>query len=82
MKPITLRNLPDHIARRIIERSRQTGASLNKTVIEMLCESGSAKKTRLHHDLDHLAGAWTAQEAHELDRLMETQRVIDPDLWP
>ena len=35
----------------------------------------------LYHDLDALAGSWTALEASEFDKALAEQRRIDEDLW-
>ncbi len=59
--------------------------SVNKAVIELLEESagGKAKKKApvRYHDLDHLAGTWTKEEAAAFDKLIAEQRMIDPELW-
>jgi len=57
---------------------------MNKTVIRLLEESlgGKPKPARsLHHDLDHLAGAWSRRQADAFDRALRRQRQIDPDIW-
>lgn len=59
--------------------------SLNRAVISLLEESlGASEATAgeiLHHDLDHLAGVWTKEEATAFDRALAEQRRIEPDLW-
>jgi hypothetical protein len=44
---------------------------------------GTAKKTASirYHDLDHLAGTWTTEEAEALEQLIAEQRTIDSELW-
>lgn len=85
MKAITLRNLPGPLARRIEKEAAVSGASLNKTVIRLLLRAtGIAEPTPgevRHHDLDHLAGSWSADEAAEFDQALAEQRQIDPELW-
>jgi plasmid stability protein len=85
MKAITLRNLPTEVARRVQRRAKQKKTSVNKAVIELLEESagGAAKKTApvRYHDLDHLAGTWTTEEAASFEQLIAEQRTIDPELW-
>lgn len=85
MKAITLRNLPPEVAKTIHQRAKQKKTSVNKAVIELLEESlgGKPKKKERvrYHDLDHLVGTWTEQEAEEFERLLAEQRTIDPDLW-
>jgi hypothetical protein len=34
-----------------------------------------------YHDLDHLAGTWTKEEAAAVDKLIAEQRTINPRLW-
>ncbi|HSL84079.1 MAG TPA: hypothetical protein VLF66_15005 [Thermoanaerobaculia bacterium] len=85
MKTITLRNLPPHLERKVEEKSRELGLSLNKTVARLLedCLLPSARPLggRRYRDLDHLAGSWRPDEADEFDRGLEEQRRIDPELW-
>ena len=86
MKAITLRNLPPEVAKRVQQRAKQKKTSVNKAVIELLEESvgGKVKKkderTR-YHDLDHLIGTWTKEEADAFDKIIKSFRTIDPDLW-
>jgi hypothetical protein len=84
MKAITLRNLPPNLARIIQQRAKQKKTSVNKAVIELLEKSagGKAKKKTpvRYHDLDHLAGTWTEEEAAAFDKLIAEQRAIDPRL--
>ena len=85
MKAITLRNLPPKVARLVQQRAKQKKTSVNKTVIELLEESvggKTKKKARVrYHDLDHLIGTWTKEEADAFDKLIAEQRTIVPDLW-
>ena len=80
MKAVTLRNLPSEVAHTVQQRAKQKKTSLNKAVIELLEESagGRAKKKApvRYHDLDHLAGTWTNEEAAAFDKLIAEQRTI------
>lgn len=86
MKQITLRDVPDEIAKLIEKKSRKDNLSLNKTIISLL-ERGagvmSAKKSArpLYHDLDHLCGVWSKKEDKEFKNNLKRQRKIDEDLW-
>ena len=57
----------------------------DQTVIELLEESvggkGKKKSPVRYHDLDHLAGTWTKEEAAALEAFIAEQRTIDPELW-
>ncbi len=85
MKAITLRNLPPQLGKRLEEQAAATGSSLNKTVIRLLLKvtglAGREPDEKRFHDLDHLAGTWTREEAAEFDQALAHQRRIDPELW-
>jgi hypothetical protein len=82
VKAITLRNLPPEVACTVQRRAKQKKTSVNRAVIELLEESvgGKAKKKApvRYHDLDHLAGTWTNEDAAAFDKLIGEQRTIDP----
>jgi hypothetical protein len=81
MKAITLRDIPEPVRKRIELEAKRTGKSLNKTVIDLLVEDNSAPKSRTYHDLDHLIGIWSDEEAEEFNRVLKEQRTVDPELW-
>ena len=86
MKPITLRQLPDALARLIRRKAETEGLSLNRAVIAVLEERLGGAPARAHaethhHELDALAGAWSDAEARTFDRALAAQRAIDPELW-
>jgi len=84
MKAITLRNLPDAVARLVRHKAASEGISLNRAVILVLQERlGLARQRseRRHHDLDELAGAWSEAEARAFDQVLAARRAIDPELW-
>ena len=82
---VTLRNLPSPLVRIIRQKAQERRTSINKTVVSLLEETliGRRKKkdTPVNHDLDHLAGSWTEDEAAEFERSLAAQRIIDPELW-
>jgi hypothetical protein len=84
VKAITVRNLPPRLAQAIRQRARERGLSFNKAVITMLEESVGVtgqERRREHHDLDHLFGTWTIEEAEAFDADLREQRRVDPELW-
>lgn len=85
MKTITLRSLPPEVARRVEEKSRELGLSLNKTVLRLLEErllgERRARPAPRYDDLDDVAGALGPEGADELDRALDEQRRVDEDLW-
>jgi hypothetical protein len=84
MRTITLRRIPQALARIIEKRARAKGLSLAKAVID-LCEEGAGIRKPAHplrhHDLDALAGTWTEEEAAAFEATLREQRKIDPELW-
>ena len=84
MTAITLRNIPLKLQEAIRKRAGKEGLSLNRTVLRMLEEAFGERTTsrvELHHDLDHLAGTWSDQEATDFETALAKQRRIDPELW-
>ncbi|MEI9479111.1 MAG: hypothetical protein WCO26_21415 [Deltaproteobacteria bacterium] len=87
MKQITLRGIPEDIEKKAKKEADSKGLSLNKAFLSLLKGSAGmslkAKKRNktLNHDLDHLSGKWTKEEAETFDRNLGLQRRIDEDLW-
>ena len=81
MGAITIRNLPPEIDSAIRLRAEKDGVSLNQAVIRLLSETIRPPKNQTYHDLDHLAGIWTKEEADEFDAILAEQRQIEPTSW-
>ncbi len=81
MEAITLRDVPAQLAREIGERTRARAAGLNRTIVEMLEEGTERKDPRNHHELDHLFGTLSAEEANEMDRAIAAQRRDRRRMW-
>jgi hypothetical protein len=83
LKVLTLRNLPPRVAAAISRRARERRTSLTKAAVSLLEEAlgmASPEPVR-YHDLDHLAGAWTRDEAAAFEAHLRDGRRIDPDVW-
>lgn len=84
MKPITVRNVPPHVAKAVKERAKRDRTSLNGAVIRLLEErlgEPEPSTSAIHHDLDFLFDTWTKEEADEFDRDLGEQRRVEPKLW-
>jgi len=84
MNAITLRNIPAELQEAIRQQAKAEGQSFNKTVLRMLEEYLGLRRRpgpMLHHDLDHLAGTWSEEEASAFAASLAEQRRIDPGLW-
>ena len=80
MKQLTVRGVPDELARALEREKKRRGQSLNQTILELLSQAlGVGNK----HDngLSELAGSWTAEELHEFDKNTTVFEQIDPELW-
>ena len=85
MKAITLRKVPNEVAKIIEKKANAAHISKNQAVIELLEEglgigTGSKKKP-VYHDLDHLAGSWSKAEADRFQKTWTESRRIDSELW-
>lgn len=85
MKALTLRKLPPDVVRMIERRARAQGVSLTRAAVQLLEEATGSRPEKprptLHHDLEALAGAWTAAAAAAFDAALARQRALDPELW-
>ena len=87
VKAITVRNLPPHVAKAIRDKAKKERRSLNQTVVALLEDATAAKakpragKATVHHDLDHLYGTWTKEEADEFDAFLKESRAVNPKDW-
>jgi hypothetical protein len=86
LKQITLRGIPNELERRIKKEAQRKGLSLNKAFISLLgkevgLKGKNKKKETFYHELDHLSGIWTREEAETFKRSLEFQRKIEEDLW-
>ena len=86
LKPITVRGISAEIEKLIRKEAKNKRLSLNKTLIGFLEKGAGIKgvdrvKVGLYHDLDHLCGVWTREEAQTLEKSLDFQRKIEEELW-
>jgi plasmid stability protein len=76
----TIRSIPAHVDRALRERSTREGKSLNEVAIEALERGLDVEGPPVRRrDLGEIAGSWVRDR--EVDRALDDQRKIDPDLW-
>ena len=77
-RQLTIRNVPDDVARRLERLSRERDESLNSTVVQILTETVGvdARRARLER-----YATWSAQDVADFEDARGPQRVIDADLW-
>lgn len=84
MKQITLRGLPKEVEKVVEKEAERKGLSLNRAIVSLLeravtgkGKTGEKKKKVLYHDLDHLAGLWSREEAASFDKDLALQRKVE-----
>lgn len=85
MKAITVRGIPEDIEKMVRKEAEKKRVSKSKALISIL-ERGAGKRTErrektLYHDLDHLSGVWTKEEARAFKKNLALQRNIEEELW-
>jgi plasmid stability protein len=84
MKTMTLRGVDDDLAYALDRLARRNGHSVNAEVIGLLREKLGLSKPQfhaVHHDLDHLAGTWTEEDAREFEQAVSDFSRVDDEVW-
>ncbi len=85
MANLSLRGLDPTVLNALKARAQQDSASVNGLVVRLLGEAmgaGQPARGRVeHHDLDDLAGTWSAQDEREFQQASQAFAEVDPDLW-
>jgi plasmid stability protein len=79
MKHLTIRNVPEPLARRLEEARRAHGRSLNQTVLDLLAQALGVAERR--NGLRELAGAWSAEEHASFEAAVADLEQLDGELW-
>ncbi len=77
-KQLTIRGLPDEVAKRLTELSREHGRSVNAMVVEILKSAVDVRERRGR--LERYA-TWTDEDLLEFNAALSAQRVIDEAIW-
>ena len=84
MKQMTIRGIPKEVEKKAKAEAQRKGVSLNKAFLSLLERSVGIRRKerkRVYHDLDHLSGKWTREEAEAFNKTLDFQRRVDEDLW-
>ena len=85
LKNMTLRGLDPQLAAKLREAAEQEGKSVNQMVLDALRKQfgldQSRRFTEVHRDLDHLFGRWDEDGFAQIQRKIDSERRIDPELW-
>ena len=79
---LTLRGCDEDLGRALKREAEKRRVSVNRLILDTLRDAlTGGKSTRKYHDLDSLAGTWTAAEAAEFDASVKVFESVDPELW-
>ena len=84
MKAITLRGIDDDLDQALRRAAARSSASVNATILRLLRTALRLEKKKfrvVHHDLDSLAGTWTAEDLQEFEEHTRPFSEVDEDLW-
>src|SRR5262245_9637026 len=76
-KHLTVRNVPDDVARALAAERRRCGESLNQTSIELLRRALHVSAPAYDNGLGALAGTWSQEESAEFEAATRCFEVID-----
>ena len=85
MKAITLRGLKPLVMDNLKKESKNSGKSINQYVLDLIHRQLGMEKqkkyTLEHNDLDGLFGKWTENEFDSIQNKIDSERIIDEELW-
>ena len=82
MKHLTIRNVSPELARALEEEKQHRGASLNRTVLDVLERAlGVGRGRRRSNGLAELAGTWSDEEHERFEAAIASTEQIDEELW-
>ena len=85
MKTMTIRGLEPSLLDKLKANAKKQDKSLNQFVIDTLKQQVGMKKekkfTAVYHDLDHLFGKWSDKEFEKIQGKIDSERIIDKELW-
>jgi len=83
MGAITLHGLDEDLDRRLRQKAREEGRSINKTAKDLLRKSLGIAKDRPDHraDFADLFGTWSNGDVSEFERATSSLRKVDAEDW-
>ncbi len=82
MRHLTIRNVSPELAAALHDEKEQRGASLNRTVLDLLERAlGVGMRRNRSNGLADLAGAWNDAEHARFEEAIAVTEQIDEELW-
>jgi len=77
-----LRGIPTEVMSMLKQEAKRLHISVNVLILKMIEQGlGFSRPKRKYHDLDHLAGTWSEEEAEEFENNTKYFEKIDKELW-
>lgn len=84
MTTMTVRGIDESLSQTLKDLACSKGVSLNTLVLSLIREATGVdkrKRNREHHDLDSLAGTWSAEDELAFKKATCLLESIDAELW-
>lgn len=82
MKTMTIRKIPDEVAKFLASKASGEGCSINTVTVSLLCEAaGVSAPAPKRRDLSWLAGTWSTKDEREFNAATSSCRRIDSEDW-
>ena len=82
MRHLTVRNVPDTLAKELDRERLRRGQSLNQTVLDLLAQAtGVSRPTDFDNGLGRLAGTWSAADLRSFDKATRAFEAVDKEMW-
>ena len=81
MPDILVRDIDPMVVENLKLAAKQRGVSVSRLAAETLTERFAGDALPQFHDLDALAGTWSARDLREFEKAIEPLTWIDEDLW-
>ncbi|HEX2580202.1 MAG TPA: hypothetical protein VHK67_07370 [Rhabdochlamydiaceae bacterium] len=77
-----LRGIPEEVMALLKREAKRLHTSVNVLILKMIERGlGFSYKKNTYHDLDHLAGTWSAADAKNFEESIKPLEKIDKELW-
>jgi len=77
-----LRGIPEEVMALLKQEAKRLRTSVNVLILKMIEKGlGFSHKKTTYHDLDHLAGSWSAAEEKSFEESIKHLEKIDKELW-
>ncbi len=77
-----LRGIPAEVMAQLKREAKRLHISINTLVLKMIEQGlGFTRERTTYHDLDNLAGSWSAAEDKEFKANTQSFEQVDKELW-